>query len=164
MEDALGVFQIAKAHATKIEQYGTRWKTLADQRRDRLRQQDLAAVRDAHDSSGAVDRYTEEVIVAALCHPGVKPSAHAQCNAVRRGGIGEPLLQLQRRGDRIERIVERAVRAVAAHFYDYAVVILNGGAHDRVVARECKLHPIVLAIPQSRAALDVGEQECRDAG
>jgi hypothetical protein len=83
---------------------------------------------------------------------------------VRRCRIGQPLLQLQRGAERIERIVERAVCAVAAHFHHNAVVVLHRGAHDRIVARKRDLHALVLTIPQARAALDVGEQECRDAG
>ncbi|HKW80359.1 MAG TPA: hypothetical protein VJQ49_05075 [Casimicrobiaceae bacterium] len=54
--------------------------------------------------------------------------------------------------------------AVAAHLDDPAVIVLDGGANDRVVPRQRDLHAVVLALPEAGAALDIGKQECRDAG
>jgi len=85
-------------------------------------------------------------------------------HAVGRGRVGQSFLQAQCGKQRIGRVVEGAMGAIPAHFHDGSVVVLYGGAHDRIVARERKLHALMLAIPQARAAFDIGEQECRDAG
>jgi len=71
LEDAFGAFQAAQAHGAQVAQRGVRRKALADQRRHRLRQKDLAAVRGTHDARGAVDGPAKEVVIAALGHSSV---------------------------------------------------------------------------------------------
>ena len=41
---------------------------------------------------------------------------------------------------------------------------LHRRAGDRVMPRQCRLHPLGFLLPQAGAALDVGEQNGRDRG
>jgi hypothetical protein len=104
-------------------------------------------MRDAHDAGGAVDNAAEKIIIAAFGNAGMEAAAYAQRDAVGRGGIGQFLLQVKRGPERIERIIERGMGAVAAHFYDEAAMVFDGRAHDRVVASKRKPHALVLALP-----------------
>jgi hypothetical protein len=93
----------------------------------------------------------------------VQPAAHAKCDVVCRRRIGDRALQLQRRANGIERIVERRVQAVADHLDDDAAMILDRRARQRIVARQRIGHALRLLFPQPRAAFDIGEEQ-GDAG
>src|SRR4030095_7170959 len=138
--------------------------TFAQQRRYRFRQQYLAAVRGSHYASRTIDRPAKALVVAVLADYPVQSTAHAKRYTVGRGWILQSLLQLQRCADRIERILENSVNAIAGHLYDDAAIVLHCAAGDRVMARQRRSHPFRLFVPQPRAALDIGEQEYRDSG
>ena len=121
-------------------------------------------MRRAHDARRAVDRAAEVVAVAPLDHPAVHAAAHAQREAAVGRRLGQRELQVDDRGDRVERIVEDGVDAVAQHLDDGAAVPLHRAAHERVVARERGPHPLGLLLPEPAAAFDVREQERDEAG
>ena len=62
-----------------------------------------------------------------------------------------------RRGERREHSVARRLEYAPA-------ADLDGAAQDLVVARQRGGHRVALALPESRAAFDVGEQEGHGAG
>jgi hypothetical protein len=148
----------------QIEQRDARRQTLAQQRRYRFRQQYLAAVGGSHYASRTIDRRTKVVVVAVLDDSPMQSTAHAERYTVGRGWILQRLLQLQCRADRVERIFESGVNAIAGHFYDDAAIVLHCATGDRVMARQRRPHPFGPLVPQPRAALDIGEQEYRDRG
>jgi hypothetical protein len=80
-----------------------------------------------------------------------------QGDAVRLRGIGKRHLQVDGRVDRVTRIGERGNR-VARHLDERAAVRFDGMPRKGVVAGERDAHPLRLAFPKARAALDVGEE------
>ena len=162
--ETLGAREVAQPHEAEVAQRHVLRQPVGHERDDRLRQQDLPAVRRTHDARGAVDRAPEEVAVAALDRTAVETAAHAQREAAVRRRLGERQLQFEDRRDRVERVVERGVHAVAQHLDDRAAMPLHGAADERVVARERRAHPLGLLLPEPAAALDVREQERDEAG
>ena len=80
MQDLVDVLrgrQVLQPDAAEIAQRGRRGQACADLVDDRLRHQDLAAVRHAHDPRGAIDGRAEVVVVAPLDDAHVQPAAHA---------------------------------------------------------------------------------------
>jgi len=65
---------------------------------------------------------------------------------------------------RVRGITERAVARVADGLEDGAVVLLDDAAQQRVVRGKRLAHRVRSALPQLRAALDVGEQKRHDPG
>ena len=160
--DALGVGEIAQSHEPEIAQRNVVRKAVADQVDGGLRHEDLSAVGRGHDPRGAVDRVAEEVAVAPFDDPRVESAADRERYAGRRGGVGQRLLEAQRRAHGVERIVERCVDAVARRLDDQSPHAFDGFARQRIVTGERGLHAVGLAFPQPRAAFDVRKQERRD--
>ncbi len=153
----LGIRQIAQAHAPQVAQRNSWRQAVGDQCDHRLRHEYLSAMRCIHDARGAIDHRAEEVVVAALIDAGVQAAAHAQRNADGRYGIGERNLQLQRRCQRVERIVEHGVKSVTGRFHDSAAVLLDCLAGQDVMTCQSRPHALGFLIPQSRAALYIRE-------
>ena len=156
--DVLGNRQILQPHAAEIAQRRDGGQPLADAIDESFRQQDLPAVRGAHDARRAVDGAAEVVVVAPLDLADVQPATDPQLQSVRPGSamprwIATAAVQ---RGDRL---VERGVHAVAGHFHDRSAARCDRRSNERVVARERGLHALRLLLPELRAALDVGEEK-----
>src|SRR2546427_103673 len=81
LEDALGKGQIAQAHRPEVAQRDAAGQALTDHGGHRLREQHLPAVRGAHDTRGAVDRRTVEVLVPALVGARVQSAANVEGDA-----------------------------------------------------------------------------------
>ncbi len=122
---AFGRSEIAQPDGTHVAQRNFGGQVLAGQRDDRLRQQNLAPMRGAHDARGAVDGGAEVIVVAAFDDARVQPAAHAQREPLRCCRIGERLLQLYRRADGLDRVPEGGMHPVAGHFDNRAVVALD---------------------------------------
>lgn len=159
LENVLGTREVAKAHAAEVAKLRVRRELLANLLGDRLRQQDLAAVRGLHDAGRSVDGTTEQVVVPTLDNAGMQSSANAQSEAGALHEVGKRLLQDRGRLDRVERIIEGRVHAVARHLEDGSTVLLDGGAGGGVVLRERVRHRPGIDLPKARAAFDVGEQQ-----
>ena len=89
--------QVAQPHGTQVAQRHAVGQTITNEIDDRLRQQDLPAMRRAHDPRSAIDGVPVIVVVAANVDAGVEPAAHAQRNAASGTGLLQRQLQLQRR-------------------------------------------------------------------
>ena len=118
----------------------------------------------AGDTRRAIDGAAEKVVVAALDNASMQAATYPKGDALRRFGVGERLLQLQRGAYRIEGIVEGGVGSVAGHFHDNAAVALYGDPGDCVVARQAPDACVPVPAPKGGTALDIGEQESDDAG
>ena len=116
-------------------------------------------MRRGHDARSAVDRRSKEIIVTTLDDTDMQSAPHGHCKAVGRFEVGERLLQRERGSDRIERIVEGGVSAVAGRLHDHAMVRLHDRARDRIVASQREAHPPRVMLPQTGAALDVGKEK-----
>ena len=162
--DALGAREVAQAYRTQVLQRDACRQPVRQQYGQRLRSQHLAAVRRRHDARRAVHHAAEEIVVAPLDHAGMSPQRTRRAMPAVAARIGERLLQPERGGDRVLRVVEGGAHAVARHLDDAAAMRLDRGTGQRVVARERRLHARRLALPQLSAALDVGEEEGRDRG
>ena len=79
---------------------------------------------------------------------------------------GQRALEDQRRGDRVAHAFEHGEDAVALAFAldDVAVLALDAGVDDRVVACQRLAHAVGLTLPEARAALDIGQQEGNHTG
>ena len=150
--------KVAKPNAAEIAQRNVHRQSLVNERSDGLRNDYLTAVRGGHDPRAAIHRASIEIVVAALDRARVNAAANVQRDPAGRVPIDERSLNRQRRDDRVERIVEPRMNAVAGRFHDNAAVALHRSFDDRVVSRECPAHLLGLLLPQARAALDVGEQ------
>jgi len=115
--DMLGGRHILEAHPTEIAQGHRGRQDLSHAIHYGLRQQHLAPMGRAHDSRRTVDCAAEEIIVAALDHPPVQPATHVKGNAVGGRRIGQRLLQVNRRRERVERVIEGGMHAVAGHLH-----------------------------------------------
>jgi hypothetical protein len=116
-------------------------------------------MRGAHDACTAVDRCPVEIFVSTLDGTYMHAASHLERNATGRLRIAERPLQLERRIDRVERIVEGSMDAVSGRFYDKAAIPLNRRASDRIVACQRMPHPLGFLLPESGAALDVGKEK-----
>ena len=163
LKNALGRREIAEPHAAEIAQAHVRRQPVHDQIGDGLRGKDLSAVRSRHDARGAVDGIAEEVAATALDDSGMQPAADEQLKPAIRHRRFDALLEFHAGQDRVARIVEDRMHAVAGHLHDLAVIRLDAGSGERVVPRETGTHPLRMLLPQPRALLDVGEQEGGDS-
>ena len=122
----------------------------SQQRRRRVRQQDLTAVPGRHDPRRPVQRTTEVVAVTLLSDSRVQTHPHRHSHTA---------LSPQRGMQRTYRIGERRREPVTARREDVAVKGVDRRAQHRVV--NCELHPHRrrIVLPPARRALDVGEQE-----
>src|SRR5437899_3294509 len=117
-----------------------------------------------HDSRRAVDHAAEEIIVAAFANPYVDTATYRKRNAVTNFRVRQILLQLHRGTDGVARIFECGVDSVAGRLHDDASMFLHRCPANRVMTCQRRPHPLGLLLPQTGAALDVGEQERRNAG
>jgi len=78
LEDRLGRRQALEAHRAQVLELHLRRQLAAHLLGDRLRDEDLPAVRGVHDPRGAVDRAAEIVVVARLHQTGVQAATDAQ--------------------------------------------------------------------------------------
>ena len=121
-------------------------------------------MRGAHDPRRTVDRAPEVIVIAPLDHSRMQPTAHAQRNTAGRRRIGQRLLHVQRRSERVQRIVEDGMDSIAGHLHHRAVAMLDRAARERVVRGQRLRHPSAVLLPQRGAALDVGKKKGRDCG
>ncbi len=159
--DVLARREVAQPHRAQVAQRHRVRQALADAIDHRLRKEDLAAVRGLHDSRGAVDGAAEEIVVAPLDEAEVQSRAYPKRDRARRRRHVERALQRYRRRERVDRIGERRVHAVAGHLDDDAVILVDGRARQAIVLGERAGHGLALPFPQARAALDVGEEQRR---
>ena len=76
---------------------------------------------------------------------------------VLRHEIIEPQRQVRSGVERVHRVTEGGVHAVAGHLDDDAVVRLHYLARQCIVLSEGARHPLPLLFPQAGAAFDVRE-------
>ena len=157
--DALGIGEVAQTYCTEVLHAGARRQVVADEVDHGLRQQHLAAMRGAHDARGTVDDGAEQVVAAALDHARMQAAADAQLDALGGRRIGERGLQRDRSLQRLGRIAERGIHAVAGHLDHHAATSFDCRAAKLVVMRQRGTHPFGRLLPQPGAALDVGEQD-----
>jgi hypothetical protein len=162
--DALRRRQAAQLYRSQIPQRDAGRQAIANERGDRLRDQHLTAVRDAHEPRGAVDLRTEEIAVAALVDAGVDSASHGQRQIALASALLERLLQIRCGADRVQGIHEVRVNAIARGLHDGAAIACDDVTRQRIVTRERRAHALGVLLPEARASLDVGEQERDDAG
>ena len=156
---ACKVSQPNQAEVSHRDQIG---QPVAHEIDSRLGQQHLSAVGGAHDSRCTVYRTAEVVFVAALCQTDVDTAARAQLETFGVRFVGDRLLEVERRLDGVERVVEDGAHAVAGHLHDVAAVFFHGGTPDVIMRGQRPLHAHRFLFPQSRTTLDVREQERQD--
>ena len=112
----------------------------------------------------AIDRRSEIIAVALVRMPGV--DRHSHLEAVDAGPIlgGEPLLCVERRGDRVGDVVKRRAKRVAHRLEDVSVVGFYRRLKDLTVTADGGFHLLAMALPSFRRAFDVGEQKRDGAG
>ncbi len=162
--DMLGTCEIAQPHGPQIAQRNRGWQTVGSKRGHGLRQEHLTAMGSAHDTCRTIDDGAEEVVVAALVDTRMQTAPDLDGNAAGGVGIGECLLQLEHRSDRIDGIVEGCVDAITQRLHDQPAMAFDRRPGERVVTRERRGHPLRLLFPQPGAALDVGKKKSGDGG
>lgn len=78
-----------------------------------LRQQNLTAMRRAHDPRCAVDGHTEAIVVAAFDHPNMEAATDVERDSISAHGVTERLLHFYRGCDRVRRVTKRGTEAIA---------------------------------------------------
>ena len=157
-------FEVAQPHHPEIAKRHFVGRALAHQIDNSLGQQHLSAVSGVHDSCRSIDRIAEVVVVTALDHAEVHAASRVHLHAGRPAQLVERALKLDRRTDRVERVRENGMHAVAYHLHDDAAVVIHHGPCDRVVARQRHPHFVRRALPKPAAALDVGKENSRNCG
>ena len=140
--------QATQAHQTEIAQREPGGQSVAQEHRNGLRQQDLAAVGGMGDACRTIDFATEEVVVAKFLDTDMHTAACPQRDTVHRFAVREGELELHHRRNRVERIVECRVHSVTGHFDQRAAVIGYRFAGHKIVHCERTPHPLRLLIPQ----------------
>ena len=127
------------------------------------REQDLAAVRRAHDARSAIHGGAEEIIVPPLVDADVQAAAGPQregrasirWSSMRVAAARPP--QWRSADRRIRHVLRRpSVLTTRTAVFGYRL------ARHQVMLRKSKPHLLRLLLPQPGAVLDVGEQERRD--
>ena len=127
--------------------------------------QHLAAMGRRHDARRAVQHAAEEIVVASLDDAGMQSAACAQRDAVRPAAGSASA-----RWNATTAASASLGSSKAAHMPSPVILTtlprcpLHRGARQRVMPRERGFHARRLALPQLRAALDIGEEEGRDRG
>ena len=169
MEDLVDAFdrrQVAQPHRAQVTQRYVGRQAPPKQQGRRLRQEYLAAMSDAHDSSSAVDRGAKEIFVATFGDADVYAAPHRKANPVRGGRVGQHPLQLERRAQCPERVFERGKRSVAGGLHERAAIASHRRPEDRIVARQCLAHSLGLLLPKPSTSFDFREKvsdDCRVA-
>ena len=135
-----------------------------DERGGRVRQQDLAAMTGRHDPRSPIDGRPKVVTATRLGIAGVNSHPDADHARLRPRLGEESMLGSDACGDGIDRGCEDRHQAVACGLYDLAVRLRDRGAEDDLVAGESRPHQLRVLLPETRAALDVGEEERRRRG
>ena len=104
----------------------------------RLRQQHLTAVRDAHDPCGAVHLRAEKSLSRRSTKPAVQSAAAPERESIRRALPRRASAAAPRRADRIQRIDEGRMHAVAGRFHDHAPMVSRRRPGHRIVPCECR--------------------------
>ena len=138
---------------------------IANQRGDRLGQEDLPAVRQSPQPPRTVDRRTEVVAVALVRLARVDRHAHLQRQPLRPSVRCERLARSKRGADGRAGLGEHAERAVAfaARLEHDTAGNAHGTFDQLVVTLDRHGHRVGRALPQRRGTFDVGEQEGHDA-
>src|SRR6478735_2899497 len=92
LESVLAARDAPEAYASEVAKGTFRGQSARDEVRDSLRSEHLAPVRESHDSCGAVDGATEEVVVALVGRAGMQPAANGERHSRCRRWIGNGLL------------------------------------------------------------------------
>ena len=111
----------------------THERPITHEARRHLRAQDLTAVRDAHQPSGHVHRWTEVVALAFDGFSSVQPHPHLQPDGIRPRLSRQCSLGVDRRVERLLRSGERDRERIAGGRKDVATVCCRAPAHDFVV-------------------------------
>ena len=164
LEHALRCGKIAQADRAEIAQRSAGRQTVARERDDSVRHEDLTAVRRGHQARRAIDGAAEIIAVTALGDTGVHAAAHTQRDACGRLRIGQRLLQPKRRDHRCGRIGERRMEAVAGRLDDRAAARADDAARGHIMTGKRRFHALGLALPQRAAAFNVAEQERCNSG
>ena len=164
LKDPLGVRDIAQPDYAEIAQRDVRGQPPPRELGDCMRDEHLAAARGIHDPSRPVDGGSEKVAVAGRGNARVQATADANGHLRVLLHLGERLLQGDGRANRVDRVVERRMRAIARHLDDGSAMISHRGTRQCIVALQCLRHPLRRAFPKAAAAFDVGEKEGDDPG
>ena len=132
----------------------------ASQMRDGVAEENLVAVARIEESRQAVERSGEIVVVARLGGAGVQRHAHLWPRLWGRPGLGEQrALRHVGRGDPLRRRGEGRLRGVADGLEVDAAICRDGVVDDLQVALNDGARLGGIALPMTRALLDVGEEE-----
>ena len=166
LEDLLGagqVFEPLRAQGPEARRLG---QGLGDELIGGAREQGLAAVRRGPQARAAVKRRADVVSgVAEDRLAAVQGDADPQLAALRPVGRAQLALEVERAGKRPRGLGEGDHGAVALALLERAGPAggLDGALEELVVKRDRRPHRSGVGFPESRGALDVGEQEGDDA-
>ena len=161
----LRLAEVLEAVRSQIAQRDIGRQCVAQQERRRVRHEDLLAVTDRRQTRDAVDGRAEVVAARFDRGPGVDPHPDAhRCDRRRPGAVAQAPLRIERGLERVFRAQECGAKGVADGLEDHAAVPFDGLAKHRVMTGERGSHHLAVALPELRAALDVGEQEGHRAG
>ena len=156
LEHMLGTAEVLQPVLAQVAQP----RLLAGELGDHSAQEHLAAVPGGEQPRDAVDRRPEEVAVALLALAQVHRHPHTQPRRVGPRLGRERRLPGARGRDGVPRAGERRAEGIADGLDHAPAMLLDDTAQELVVARQRRRHRGGVALPQPRAALDVGEQQC----
>ena len=117
-----------------------------------------------HDARRPVHGRAEEVARTLLSLARVDPHAHAQGPGLTPRLVSQRQLRLERALGCLGRRRENGHQPVAGDLDDPPVRPLHGRAEKLVVALDRDGHRVGQRLPQPRARLEIGEQECQRFG
>ncbi|MBA3739604.1 MAG: hypothetical protein H0W98_00460 [Chloroflexi bacterium] len=143
----------------EITQLDTGWKVVSQEGPGRVREEHLATVPGARDPAGAMNVQADVRAGAQARVAGVQSHAHAKIDAPRPRLRGERALRGHRRRDGARCRREPDEKGVALGSDLPAVMCLEGGAEQCVVALQHRRPTARVGLEQARRPLDIAEQE-----
>ncbi len=164
LEDTDRAGQVAQPVLTEVDEIDAMIR-VAQQLLGGERHEDLAAVGDTHQPRRPVQRGAVVVAVATVGRSGVDPHAHTQLAGLAPRLGRERTLRIERRTRSVRLQWRRHACAPSPVILTtYPSCAVDRVAQDLVVTRERGLHRLGVLLPETRRALEVGEQERDRAG
>ena len=157
--DLLGPVDVPQPVRAEIDELDRCSEPVAGEIGGDRRADDLAAVPDGQDPRHPVERRAEVIAIAGLRGPDVERHPHPERAGLAPGRVAERSLGGECRVNCVDRIVEHGQHPVAGRLDHRATARLDGHAQEVIVLGEGPTHRTSALLPETRAPLDVREQE-----
>lgn len=159
LEYPLGPGEVGQAMVAQIQEVDAGREVVSGETGGGLRAEHLAAPAQGQEAGGSIEGRPEVIVSARLGGAGM--DGHANPQGYRRSPLllDKGALAVQRCRQRGRGRGEGGAQAVAGVGEDPALGLFHGAPHDLVVTGQVFGHCLLVALPATRAGLDVREEE-----